>query len=129
MITRRGFLKGFKYLFYAGAAAASYGFGIEPGFLLAVARLLPYKNVEQVVDAFRLLPGLSLVVVGDGPERERLAVAAPANVRLVGEVGDATLRWLYEGCRGLVAASREDFGLTPVEAASFGKPVAALRWV
>lgn len=36
MITRRGFLKGFKYLFYAGAAAASYGFGIEPGFLLRV---------------------------------------------------------------------------------------------
>jgi glycosyltransferase involved in cell wall biosynthesis len=102
--------------------------GIERGFLLAVARLLPYKNVEQVVDAFRLLPEQRLVVVGDGPERARLSALAPANVCLAGEVGDANLRWLYEGCRGLVAASREDFGLAPVEAASFGKPVAALRW-
>lgn len=102
--------------------------GVEPGFLLAVARLLPYKNVEHIVEAFRNLPALSLVVVGDGPEHDRIGAGAPSNVRLVGEVGDATLRRLYEGCRGLVAASREDFGLTPVEAAGFGKPVAALRW-
>ena len=43
-------------------------------------------------------------------------------------MSDARLRWLYAHCVGLVAASREDFGLTPVEAAAFGKPVAALRW-
>ena len=102
--------------------------GLEPGYLLTVARLLPYKNVEQTVEAFRRLPGLSLVVVGDGPERDRLSAIAPANVRFVGEVSDAVLRWLYANCAGLVAASREDYGLTPIEAASFGKPVAALRW-
>jgi glycosyltransferase involved in cell wall biosynthesis len=102
--------------------------GIEPGFLLTAARLLPYKNVGQVVDAFRRLPEQTLVVAGDGPERDRISANAPPNVRFVGEVGDAPLRWLYEGCRGLVAASREDFGLTPVEAGAFGKPVAALRW-
>lgn len=102
--------------------------GVEPGFLLAVARLLPYKNVDQVVEAFRRLPEHRLVVVGDGPEHDRVSASAPPNVRLVGGVGDATLRWLYEGCKALVAASREDFGLTPVEAASFGKPTAALRW-
>jgi glycosyltransferase involved in cell wall biosynthesis len=102
--------------------------GLEPGFLLCIARLLPYKNVGTVVDALRELPELSLLVVGDGPERRRILENAPANVRLVGEVDDSALRWLYTNCRGLVAASREDFGLTPVEAASFGKPVAALRW-
>ena len=101
---------------------------LEPGFLLNVARLLPYKNVDQVVDAFRHLPGLALVVVGDGPERDRLTVDAPGNVRFLGEVEDASLRWLYANSSGLIAASREDFGLTPIEAASFGKPVAALRW-
>lgn len=102
--------------------------GVEPGFLLTVARLLPYKNVSQVVEAFRQLPEQRLVVVGDGPERDRLSAAASPNVRFVGEVGDAALRWLYDGCSGLVAASREDFGLTPVEAGAFGKPVAALQW-
>jgi glycosyltransferase involved in cell wall biosynthesis len=102
--------------------------GLEPGFFLTIARLLPYKHVAQTVDAFRALPGQRLVVVGAGPERRRLESALPANVRLVGESSDAQLRWLYANCAGLVAASREDFGLTPVEAACFGKPVAALRW-
>jgi glycosyltransferase involved in cell wall biosynthesis len=102
--------------------------GIEPGFLLTVARLLPYKHVAETVDAVRLLPEQRLVVVGDGPEDAALRSSAPDNVRLLGEVSDACLRWLYAHCVGLIAASREDFGLTPVEAASFGKPVAALRW-
>jgi glycosyltransferase involved in cell wall biosynthesis len=101
---------------------------IEPGFLLTVARLLPYKHIAETVEAFRLLPDQQLVVVGDGPRRAELERSMPANVHLLGEVSDATLRWLYGSCAGVVTASREDFGLTPVEAASFGKPVAALRF-
>jgi glycosyltransferase involved in cell wall biosynthesis len=101
---------------------------IEPGFLLTVARLLPYKNVAEVVDAFRLLPEWRLVVVGEGPGRARLEALLPRNVRLFGETSDPRLRWLYASCAGLVTASKEDFGLTPVEAGSFGKPVAALRF-
>lgn len=102
--------------------------GIEPGFLLTVARLLPYKHVAETVAAFRRLPEQRLVVVGEGPGWGELKASLPANVQLLGEVSDACLRWLYSSCAGLVAASREDFGLTPVEAAAFGKPVAALRW-
>jgi glycosyltransferase involved in cell wall biosynthesis len=102
--------------------------GLEPGFLLTVARLLPYKHVAETVDAFRALPERHLVVVGDGPERARLEGFLPDNVQLVGEVDDARLRWLYANCAGLVAASREDFGLTPVEAASYARPTAALRF-
>ena len=100
----------------------------DPGFFLTVARLMPYKHVAETVEAFRMLPQERLVVVGDGPERRALEVAAPANVRFIGEVDDAELRWLYSHCAGLVCASREDFGLTPIEAAAFGKPTAALRF-
>jgi glycosyltransferase involved in cell wall biosynthesis len=102
--------------------------GVEPGFLLCVSRLLPYKNVGAVVDAFRRLPDLRLVVVGSGPLDEGLRAAAPANVTIAGRVGDDQLAWLYANAAGLVAASFEDFGLTPVEAAAFGRPTAALRW-
>jgi glycosyltransferase involved in cell wall biosynthesis len=102
--------------------------GLEPGFLLCVSRLLPYKNVEAVTAAFAELPDLRLVVVGSGPLRDQIAAAAPGNVTVLGRVDDATLRWLYGSCSGLVAASYEDFGLTPVEAATFGKPTAALHW-
>jgi glycosyltransferase involved in cell wall biosynthesis len=101
--------------------------GLEPGYHLCVSRLLPYKNVDAIVDAFRGLDD-RLVVAGVGPEERRLRAKAPPNVRLVGRVGDAQLRWLYANAVSHVAASREDFGLTTVEAASFGTPSATLRW-
>jgi glycosyltransferase involved in cell wall biosynthesis len=100
---------------------------LDPGFLLCVSRLLPYKNVEAIIEAFRGRPE-QLVIVGAGPDRERLAQSAPANVRFVGSVTDGQLRWLYANCRALVSASYEDYGLTPLEAAAFGRPAVVLRW-
>ena len=102
--------------------------GIEPGFFLTVAHLLPYKNVHRTIEAFSLLPGERLVVVGEGAARAAFEALAPLNVRLLGGLADPQLRWLYANCRGVIAASREDFGLTSVESAAFGKPIAALRW-
>jgi glycosyltransferase involved in cell wall biosynthesis len=101
---------------------------IEPGYVLCVSRLLPYKNVGAIVAAFTELAGERLVVVGEGPEEARLRAGAGPNVHFAGSVADEELRWLYEHARCLVAASYEDFGLTPIEAAAFGKPTAALRF-
>jgi glycosyltransferase involved in cell wall biosynthesis len=102
--------------------------GVTPGFLLCVSRLLPYKNVDAVVAAVTGRPDVRLVVVGTGPSADELATGAPPNVTFLGRVDDDELRWLYGACQGLVSASYEDFGLTPVEAAAFGRPTAALRW-
>ncbi len=99
----------------------------EAGFHLLVSRLLPYKNVEPVVAAFRRMPDRRLVVVGAGPLRDTLAATLPATVRLVSDLDDAQLRWLYAHCTAVVAPSHEDFGLTPVEGMSHGKPTVALR--
>lgn len=103
--------------------------GVETPFVLCVARLLPYKNVDVVIEAVGRVPGLDLVVVGDGPDRRRLEQLAARipGTHLAGRVDDAHLRWLYENSLGLVAASFEDFGLSPLEAASFGKPTVALH--
>lgn len=94
---------------------------------LVVSRLLPYKNVDAVLDAFAGLPDERLVVVGAGPERERLLTRLPANARMVQDLSDAQLRWVYAHSVALVAPSLEDFGLTPLEAAAFGKPTIALE--
>jgi glycosyltransferase involved in cell wall biosynthesis len=102
--------------------------GLEPGFFVCVSRLLPYKNVRQVVEAFAQLPDYRLVVVGSGPDKAHVRGSAGANVTFTGTVGDEELAWLYANAAGLVAASYEDFGITPLEAAAFGVPVAALRW-
>lgn len=102
--------------------------GLDAGFFLCISRLLEYKNVQAVVEAFERLPGEQLVVVGAGPLLEPLRRRAQGNVCLLGAVPEAQLRWLYQACAGVVAASYEDFGLTPVEGLTFGKPTAALRF-
>lgn len=98
----------------------------EGGHFLLVSRLLPYKNVDQAIEAFR---GLShrLVVVGAGPLRDELVDNAPDNVKIVSHLPDTQMRWIYSTCRAIVAPSFEDFGLTPVEGAAYGKPTIALR--
>ncbi len=102
--------------------------GVDPagGFYLVVSRLLPYKNVDKVVDAFRTIDR-QLLVIGHGPMRERLLRDAPHNVVLASGVSDAQLRWAYAHASALIAPSLEDFGLTPLEAASFGTPTLALH--
>lgn len=102
--------------------------GVDRGFVLCVSRLLPYKNLDAVVCAFAQLPDERLLIAGGGPEESSLRTLAGSNVTLLGTVSDEKLRWLYQECSALVAASHEDFGLTPLEAAGFGHPSAVLRW-
>ena len=102
--------------------------GLAAGFLLCVSRLMPYKHVGAVVAALAGLPDQQLVVVGAGPLADGLRAVAGSNVTFLGKVDDPSLRWLYRNSRALIAAAYEDFGLTPLEAAVFGKPVAVLRW-
>ncbi|MEO6472284.1 MAG: glycosyltransferase [Aeromicrobium sp.] len=97
-------------------------------FHLCVSRLLPYKNVTAVVEAFAREPHKSLIVVGRGPLEHQLRANATPNVLFLKDIPDAELAWLYEKCRSLIAVSFEDYGLTPIEAASFGKPSIVLRW-
>ena len=101
--------------------------GLAPGFFLSVARLMPYKNLDAVLDAFAELPGERLVVAGEGREGRRLRASAPPNVTFIGEADDAHLRWLYGSCRALVCAGFESYGLAPLEGAAFAKPTVALR--
>ena len=96
------------------------------GYHLVVSRLLPYKNVDVVVDAVRGTEH-RLVVVGAGPGRDALLATMPGNVRLLSGLTDAQLRWVYAHTRILVAPSFEDYGLSPLEAAVFGRPSLTLR--
>lgn len=96
--------------------------GIDPGFLLTVGRSRTYKRTEVVADAVASVPGERLVIVG-GPAGGQ---PAPRTTLLSG-LRDAQMRWLYASASGLVAVGDEDFGLTPVEAQSFGLPSVVLR--
>ena len=91
---------------------------------VAVGRLAPHKRIDVLVEAFRRLSG-RLVVVGDGPERERLESRAPANVEFLGRRPHAELRELLGRARAFVHAAEEDFGIAMVEAQAAGCPVIA----
>lgn len=97
------------------------------GFFLVVSRLLPYKNLDRMFAVFAQRPDLELVVVGTGTLLKTLRQTATPNIDLLGTVNDCELRWLYQHSRALIAPAFEDYGLTPLEAASFGKPTLALR--
>ncbi|MEZ0054214.1 glycosyltransferase involved in cell wall biosynthesis [Mycobacterium sp. MAA66] len=99
----------------------------DQSFYLCVSRLLPYKNVDKVVRAFAG-SDRRLVVVGRGPEADHIERIRTPNVTLASDLTDAQMAWLYQSCRALVAASYEDYGLTPIEAAVWGKPAVVLRW-
>ena len=95
-------------------------------YYLTVSRLMPYKHVDQVINAFRT-GRRKLVVVGAGPEERFLKSVASENVVMLSDLPDAQLHALYLGCKGLIGASHEDFGLTPLEAAQHGKACVLLR--
>jgi glycosyltransferase involved in cell wall biosynthesis len=94
-------------------------------FYLTASRLVPYKKVPAIVEAFRALPERRLVVVGDGTDMRRAKALAGPNVELLGYQAPAALRDLMQRARAFVFAAEEDFGIAPVEAQACGTPVIA----
>lgn len=99
--------------------------GIKGDYYLYVGKLAVAKNVNLAIEGARKL-GFKLKVVGKGPLE--LDLRQDDNISLLGEVSDEELIKLYQGCKAFIfPASDEDFGIVPVEAMSFGKPVVAYR--
>lgn len=96
------------------------------GYFLVVSRLVPYKRVDLVVNAFNKLE-LPLVIAGEGSERRRLGKLAGPRITFRGFVPDADLPDLYAGARAVIFPGEDDFGIVPVEASASGKPVIAFR--
>jgi glycosyltransferase involved in cell wall biosynthesis len=101
--------------------------GSKDDFFMTASRLVPYKNVDKVVQAFRHLPDEKLMVVGDGPEMHKIKQLAGDNVTFTGFVSNDELHTLFTTARAFIFAAEEDFGIAPVEAQAHGTPVLALR--
>ncbi len=97
----------------------------KESFYLTASRLMPYKKVPAIVEAFRALPDRKLVVVGDGTELARVKAAAGPNVEVLGYQPGPVLVDLMQRARAFIFAAEEDFGITPVEAQACGTPVIA----
>lgn len=93
-------------------------------FYLVVSRLVPYKRIDLVAEAFTKL-GLNLVIIGDGSEYKNIEEKAGSNVKMLGRVDDDVVLDYMMRCKAFLFPGEEDFGITPIEAQACGKPVIA----
>lgn len=93
-------------------------------FYLVSARLISYKRIDIIVEAFNWL-GLPLLIIGDGPERERLEEKALDNIAFLGYVSDSERAHLMASAQAVIVVALEDYGLVPIEANVSGTPVIA----
>jgi glycosyltransferase involved in cell wall biosynthesis len=94
------------------------------GYYIAIGRLVEYKRFDLVIAACTKLQR-RLKIIGIGPQEKLLRRMAGPTVEFLGRVNDVELRENLAGCRALLFPGEEDFGIVPVEAQSFGKPVIA----
>jgi glycosyltransferase involved in cell wall biosynthesis len=96
-------------------------------FYLTASRMVPYKRIDLIVEAFTAMPERKLVVIGDGPEYEKIRAKAGVNVTLLGYQPFAVLKDHLQRARAFVFAAEEDFGIAPLEAQACGTPVIAYK--
>lgn len=94
-------------------------------FYLTASRMVPYKKIDLIVEAFSRMPGKRLVVIGDGPEMKAIRAKAGPNVDILGYQPFAVLHDHMRRAKAFVFAAEEDFGIAPVEAQACGTPVIA----
>ncbi|MGG2017470.1 glycosyltransferase family 4 protein [Bacillus sp. S10(2024)] len=94
-------------------------------FYVTASRMVPYKKIDLIVEAFASMPDRKLVVIGDGPDFEKVKSKAKGNIELLGYQSFEVLKDYMQRAKGFVFAAEEDFGITPVEAQACGTPVIA----
>jgi glycosyltransferase involved in cell wall biosynthesis len=99
--------------------------GVKEDFYLTSSRLVPYKRIDLIVEAFAAMPDKRLVVIGAGPEMSKIQKKATPNVQIMGYQSVDVLRDHLQRAKGFVFAAEEDFGIAPLEAQACGTPVIA----
>jgi len=94
-------------------------------FYFTASRMVPYKKIDLIVEAFSKMPGKKLIVAGDGPDFRKIKSKAARNVEFLGHQTADMLRVYLQRAKAFVFAAEEDFGIIPVEAQACGTPVIA----
>jgi len=107
-----------------------YAFTLEKGkenFYFTASRLVPYKKIALMAEAFSKMPDKELFIIGDGPDKEKIEKVASesSNVTYLGYQDSDVLKDYMMRAKAFVFAAEEDFGIVPLEAQACGTPVIA----
>ncbi|MFH7098068.1 glycosyltransferase, partial [Klebsiella pneumoniae] len=91
-------------------------------YYFTASRMVPYKRMDLIVEAFSQMPDKKLVVIGDGSEMSKIKAKASSNIELLGYQPNSVMQEYMQKAKGFVFAAEEDFGITPVEAQACGTP-------
>lgn len=96
-------------------------------FYFTCSRMVPYKKIDLIVEAFTQMPEKKLIVIGTGPDEEKIKkiAAGHTNIQLLGYQPFSVLKDHMQRAKAFVFAAEEDFGIVPVEAQAAGAPVIA----
>jgi glycosyltransferase involved in cell wall biosynthesis len=97
----------------------------KENFYVTASRMVSYKKIDLIVDAFTKMPDKELIVIGDGPDFKSIKAKAGPNVKLVGYQENADFVNYMQRARAFIFAAEEDFGIVPIEAQACGTPVIA----
>jgi len=97
----------------------------KESFYLTASRMVPYKRIDLIVEAFSKMPDHRLVVIGDGPDFDKVKAKAGGNIEILGYQEFGVLKDYMQRARAFVFAAEEDFGIIPLEAQACGTPVIA----
>jgi len=92
-------------------------------YYLVISRLVPYKEVKKIVEAFNFMPSRKLVILGDGPQLDELKCLAMDNVMLKGYLSESDKLAYLLNAKAFIHFATEDFGIAPIEAQFAGIPV------
>ncbi len=98
--------------------------GDKEDYYLISSRMISYKRLDIAIEAFNWL-GLPLIIIGDGPERQRLEAKSLDNINFLGYVEDNWRTHLMAKAKAVIVTALEDYGLVPIEANASGTPVIA----
>lgn len=97
----------------------------KDNYYFTASRLVPYKRIDLIVEAFSQMPEKKLVVIGDGSEMQKIKSKASTNIEILGYQPNYVMEEHMRNAKAFVFAAEEDFGITPVEAQACGTPVIA----
>ncbi|WP_404684934.1 glycosyltransferase family 4 protein [Raoultella terrigena] len=94
-------------------------------YYFTASRMVPYKRIDLIVEAFSKMPDKKLIVIGDGSEIGKVKSKAAKNIEILGYQPNHVMLEHMQNAKAFVFAAEEDFGITPVEAQACGTPVIA----